>query len=98
MKEHINEAKRLQQLAGILTESPDMDGSIAGGIDEVLSVDTTNAYNAVIELDSPDMEVFLKMLSDYFRRNVEGLQNMDATKIADHLQSAHDLVKSRSGN
>ena len=56
------------------------------------------AFNDVMELDSPDMEVFLGLLAEYFKRNEEGLTNMDAKKIAEHLYAAEALLKKRSGN
>ncbi len=62
------------------------------------SKDAMDAYNSVMELDSPDMETFFGMLTDYFKRNQEGLSNMDAKKITAHLQSVHDLIKKRTGN
>jgi hypothetical protein len=56
------------------------------------------AHEEVIALDSPDMEIFFKMLSDYFKDNADELTNMDAKKIADHILAAHDLVKKRKSN
>ena len=67
-------------------------------INEAASKDALTAYNAVMELDSPDMETFFEMLSDYFMRNASALSNMDAKKIADHLEAAHILIKKRTGN
>jgi len=62
------------------------------------SKDTIAAYNTIIELDAPDMEALFAMLSDYFKRNAEAINNMDAKKIADHLSIASDLLKKRTGN
>jgi hypothetical protein len=62
------------------------------------SKDAMEAFNSVMELDSPDMETFFEMLTDYFKRNQEALSNMDAKKITAHLQSVHELIKKRTGN
>ena len=67
-------------------------------LNEAKNPDVLNAYYAVTELDAPSMEEFLKMFAEYFQRSSNILTNMDAKKIADHLESAHDLVKKRSGN
>jgi hypothetical protein len=67
-------------------------------LNEAKNPEVINAYDAVIELDAPAMEEFLKMFAEYFQRSSNVLTNMDAKKIAGHLESAHDLVKKRSGN
>ncbi len=67
-------------------------------LNESSSKSALDAHAEVTSLDSPDMEVFFKMLSDYFKNNADELTNMDAKKISDHISAAHDLIKKRKGN
>jgi len=48
--------------------------------------------------DAGEMEEFLNLLSNYFRDNVNDLNNMNALAIAQNLKTASQIVGQRTGN
>lgn len=60
--------------------------------------DLATAYQSVIELSAEEMEELLEALAGYFKDNAEELSNFDARGVANHLESASQLISRRTGN
>lgn len=60
--------------------------------------DVATTYQSVIEFSAGEMEEFLEVLSMYFTDSAEELTNFDARGVANHLESASQLISRRTGN
>lgn len=73
-------------------------------IDEATTNESTDykesesVYQEIIQLDSDNFQNLLEKLAYYFKENVELLTNMDAIKIAEHLELAAATMSARTGN
>ncbi len=102
MKQQINEAVRLKQLAGILSEN--IDDMPVSEASNQMTPETRAALSSVTMLSAPEVEDFLVGLVKYFNYVSGGdgddneLPNIDVKALTHHLSQAASVLAARTGN
>lgn len=55
-------------------------------------------FQYFVQLEAPEMEEFLLLASDYFKRNSDEMINMDASGISKDLYNAYQKVSKRTSD